>query len=41
MGMQVAHAANVQEVGVNVPSGIYIVVAIVDGVAYKQKIVLK
>ena len=41
MGMQVAHAANVQEVDVNVPSGIYIVVAIVDGVAYKQKIVLK
>lgn len=41
MGMQVAYAANVQEVDVNVPSGIYIVVAIVDGVAYKQKIVLK
>ena len=41
MGMQVAHAANVQEVDVNVPSGIYIVVAIVDGVAYKQKIVVR
>ena len=41
MGMQVAYAANVQEVDVNVPSGIYIVVVTIDGVAYKQKIVLK
>ena len=41
MGMQVAYAANVQEVDVNVPSGIYIVVVTVDGVAYKQKIVVR
>ncbi len=41
MGAQVASINNAAELEVNVPAGIYIAVAMVNGKSYKQKVVLK
>lgn len=41
MGMQVAHAANVAELNIDLTSGLYIVEAIVNGKVHTEKIIIK
>lgn len=41
MGSQVAHAANVAELNVNLPSGVYVIAVNVNGIIYKKKVIFK